>query len=190
MAGKQSGWCEISMIFLDVMGPEGVTADLQLDGEGFRVRDYATRHDESYCYSEPIPHYRKLSAMPEPLFGVLFRSLAGLYAAHRSTPLGALLKNAVEAMERTLVERTGSSVYFVAAGERVKIGWSRNVVARISQLQTANPEPISLLGVMPGGLALERQLHRQFHDARLAGEWFEKTPELVAYIAAIGGGAA
>lgn len=107
------------------------------------------------------------------------------YAANRGNPVGAFLRPAVEAMEKAVAQRDGASVYFAAAGDRIKIGWSRKVGTRIAQLQTGNPEPVVLLATVPGGLSRERALHRRFDHLRVAGEWFAAAPELTAYIAAI-----
>jgi hypothetical protein len=89
-------------------------------------------------------------------------------------------------MENDLAHRDGSSVYFAEAGRRVKIGWSTRVATRLAQLQTGSADPIRLLGTEPGGRALERRLHERFASARISGEWFEPTPELLAYVGALG----
>lgn len=123
-----------------------------------------------------------------PFFGAVFRHLAEQHAANRSNPIGAFLLPCVEAMDAFVATRHGSSVYFAACGERVKIGWSTKVSTRIAQLQTGSPDPIRLLATTPGGRKLERQLHERFAAARVAGEWFDLTPELRELIAATGVG--
>lgn len=120
-----------------------------------------------------------------PHFSEVFAYLSQQHAANRANPLGVFIRPAVEAMERALAERDGSCVYFAEADGRVKIGWSRKVATRIAQLQTGSAAPITLLGTTPGGVALERRLHQQFAAARVAGEWFEATPELRAYVEAL-----
>lgn len=124
-----------------------------------------------------------------PFFAAVRRYLVEQYVAHRRNPIGAFLLPCVEALDAFEAKRHGSSVYFAACGQRVKIGWSTKVTTRIAQLQTGSPEPIRLLGTTPGGLKLERQLHQQFAGARVHGEWFDLTPELRQHIeATVGGG--
>jgi hypothetical protein len=93
---------------------------------------------------------------------------------------------ATRSEEADLAVQDGSNVYFVAAGSRVKIGWSKKVAARMAQLQVGSPEPLKLLGVMPGGRLAEKRLHERFAASRLSGEWFDATPELLAFVAANG----
>jgi hypothetical protein len=113
----------------------------------------------------------------------LHRFAAEQYAANRGNLVGVHLEPAMRAMETAIAARDGSSVYFAEADGRIKIGWSRKVSTRLAQLQTGSGVPIRLLGTMPGGLAVERRIHRQFAAARLSGEWFTATPELLDFIA-------
>jgi hypothetical protein len=78
-----------------------------------------------------------------------------------------------------------SWVYFVqyGPGGPIKIGTAQSVASRVAGFQTASPIPLELLGTMPGGPALEHELHREFRDAHQRGEWFEPTPALLARIA-------
>lgn len=55
----------------------------------------------------------------------------------------------------------------------VKIGQTNNLTRRLSQLQTANPEPLTLLLVLRGGADTERALHQRFAQHRTRGEWFD-----------------
>jgi hypothetical protein len=76
-------------------------------------------------------------------------------------------------------------VYFLqsAEGGPVKIGWARNVEARRDALQTAHPYPLVLLGKIPGGPGLEKELHTRFANDRCPnGEWFEPSDELLGLI--------
>lgn len=82
-------------------------------------------------------------------------------------------------------------IYFVRqAGDinaPIKIGYSKNPEQRVKDLQTALPYELELIGTMQGGLKREAQLHNDFADTRLKGEWFKATPELKMRIAALGG---
>jgi hypothetical protein len=125
---------------------------------------------------------RRLADMPH--FIDVFKFVVDQHMANRSNPLGAFLLDAVVAMETSMAEKSGSCVYFARAGSRVKIGWSRQVATRLAQLQTGNAAPIELLGILKGARATERALHERFASARVSGERFEATPELLAYISA------
>lgn len=78
-------------------------------------------------------------------------------------------------------------VYFIRAGESgpVKIGCSRNPEARRKQLQSAHAARLVVLAIEPGGEEREQQLHREWAECRLEGEWFAPTHELLAYITSL-----
>jgi len=57
-------------------------------------------------------------------------------------------------------------------GNKYKIGYSTNVERRIRAFNTASPIPCKILAVAPGGKELESQLHKQFQDNVVSGEWF------------------
>lgn len=145
--------------------------------------------DEDHCgecfYLEPEPasrSYTPRSMADMPHLDRLHRYLADQYVANRSNMVGAHLKPVLAVMESVIAVRDGSSVYFAEAGDRVKIGWSKRVSARLAELQTGSAVPIRLIGAIPGGRALERRLHEEFAHLRLSGEWFSATPELLAHI--------
>lgn len=63
-------------------------------------------------------------------------------------------------------------VYFVKIGRNVKIGFSSQINTRLGTLQTANPERMELLLVIPGTPQTERFFHELFSEFRIRGEWF------------------
>ncbi len=75
-----------------------------------------------------------------------------------------------------------SVVYFVQAGNYIKIGTTTNLRARLAALQNGSPFPISLLHTIPGDTEKEKAFQRQFHKSRIRGEWYEVTPELRQFI--------
>lgn len=77
-------------------------------------------------------------------------------------------------------------IYFASFGESgpIKIGMSGRPSRRVAGMSTGSPEEIVLLGVMPGGLDVEASLHERFANTRIRGEWFERSPELLAFIEA------
>lgn len=76
---------------------------------------------------------------------------------------------------------TGEVVYYIRREGLIKIGWTRNLAARMRRLR-----PDELLAVEPGNLPLETGRHRQFaaHRAAHAGgrEWYLPSPELLDHI--------
>lgn len=82
-------------------------------------------------------------------------------------------------------------IYFLAAGPFVKIGKSTgSPSARIRELQTGCPYPITLVAHAIGGLREEFALHKRFAAYREHGEWFRHEGELAVHIASVAGGAA
>lgn len=74
----------------------------------------------------------------------------------------------------------------------LKIGTSRHPLARLQQISTGRGalmppdwqgEPVDLLCTRPGGMAEERQIHRDLHEHRVAGtEWFVGHVAIANYI--------
>ncbi len=82
------------------------------------------------------------------------------------------------------------SVYFLQAsiGGPIKIGWSRDVAARVWAMQTGCPFELLVLATMPGEQRQERELHFRFRFAAIDGEWFHPDHEpLRALITSFGG---
>lgn len=81
---------------------------------------------------------------------------------------------------------TRAGIYFVQQGADgpIKIGKANNVRDRMRGLQTSNPYPLRLLGVVDGGMSEEADLHRRFADARMQGEWFRPDASILQYLRA------
>ena len=73
-------------------------------------------------------------------------------------------------------------VYFIQCGKAgpIKIGFSKHKSAesRLTTAQVYNPIQLTLLTVMPGGRAKETELHKQFVEHNIVGEWFQPNTEL------------
>lgn len=79
--------------------------------------------------------------------------------------------------------RFHGTVYFIQSGAgAIKIGTAKNVARRIATLRLANPEPLTLLHTMPGGVTLEHRLHRKFAALRIRGEWFRAEDPLLSWL--------
>lgn len=67
------------------------------------------------------------------------------------------------------------AVYFVYAPicRRVKIGYTASVKKRMACLRQGSPEALVPLGWVPGGAAVEKELHKRIAPHRVHGEWFD-----------------
>jgi hypothetical protein len=80
-------------------------------------------------------------------------------------------------------------VYFILNEDSnaIKIGRAKNLARRMMSLQTSSPAKLKLIkSVQVEGAKeaqeLERALHQQFSEMRLAGEWFKAEANLLEYI--------
>lgn len=73
-------------------------------------------------------------------------------------------------------------VYFVRAGDFIKIGFAVDVQRRIASLQTGSPMPLTLLATTPGTLDSERAYHKRFDELWERGEWFRAVDPLVSFV--------
>lgn len=74
----------------------------------------------------------------------------------------------------------------------VKIGKSVSPYARLKQLQTGCPHPLSIAMLLPVGIEFmgdcqpgdwdEQTLHLRFAKYRINGEWFLMSPEIVSFL--------
>jgi hypothetical protein len=82
---------------------------------------------------------------------------------------------------------TKGFVYFVSTDDipafPVKIGWTERIARiRLMGIQTGCPYRLSVVAGFPGTYQDESGLHRQFKADRLCGEWFKRSPDLMALI--------
>lgn len=95
---------------------------------------------------------------------------------------GSILK------QRTLYKKRGhqtSIVYFIqgSLSKRIKIGCTHlSISIRLKRLQTGSGEILSLLGCVPGGILVERKIHKRFSVHRLHGEWFLPARRILRFI--------
>ena len=70
-------------------------------------------------------------------------------------------------------------VYYLQVGDRIKIGYSKQVEQRMKQY----PPHSTLLATHPGTPKIEREMHHKFlHLLANGREWFTVTDELMAHI--------
>lgn len=77
-------------------------------------------------------------------------------------------------------------VYVIGCREFVKIGHALNIKSRLVALSHASPFEIELLAYKPVDperrLTVEREIHERLASSRHKGEWFRKTPAVLALI--------
>lgn len=85
-------------------------------------------------------------------------------------------------------------IYFVEAGNYIKIGYSRDPIRRLSQIQGGknvkapaglDTSRARILAVEQGSQGEESLLHKRFAEYRVDGEWFAKNERLTHYIKSI-----
>lgn len=86
-------------------------------------------------------------------------------------------------------ERPPSVVYFIQDGDDgpIKIGTSQveRLPERLRALQVGNPRELFIRATTPGNWMQENKTQWRFADARIRGEWFAATPELLEHIASL-----
>lgn len=75
-----------------------------------------------------------------------------------------------------------SYVYFIDAGDLVKIGTTKDISKRLYTLQTGSPVRLTMIGFIAGTEKDEKELHARFSSYRSHGEWFNKSADLINYI--------
>ena len=110
-------------------------------------------------------------------------------ALHRPSQL--TVAEAARIMREAMRDRRGSLVwlYAIQAGDGgpIKIGMTRNPAERLATLQQGNAEHLHGIAAWSGFPFEEKQIHQEFADARLRGEWFKPTDALVDLVLRLGG---
>lgn len=75
-----------------------------------------------------------------------------------------------------------SVVYFVRAGDFVKVGITTDLHRRLATLRTSNPHEVELLGVVLGGADRERHVHDALSSFHYRREWFRADPDLLTAV--------
>lgn len=63
-------------------------------------------------------------------------------------------------------------IYFIECGGRIKIGFSKNIDARLKCLSVASALPLKLVAAQAGTKRLEKAIHRHLAPHHAQGEWF------------------
>lgn len=76
-------------------------------------------------------------------------------------------------------------IYFIRPVGRagpIKIGCASNPMRRLSDHQRGSPVRLELIGLLEGQHETEHQLHWEFRDCHVHGEWFKPHPDLLRLI--------
>lgn len=64
----------------------------------------------------------------------------------------------------------------------IKIGTTNDFKKRLDKFKTYNPEPLIVLGTIPGSYKLEKLIHNLFIKYKFNREWFYNNPQLIEFI--------
>ena len=78
------------------------------------------------------------------------------------------------------IEDVNYCVYFITDGYGVKIGVAASLPTRIKQLQTGNPRRLQAMYIIKAknqtqAMSIEGELHKEFDEKHLIGEWYDIT---------------
>lgn len=101
-----------------------------------------------------------------------------------------LYRPAAEQTRIGRLDRNVGLVYFVSTNDvpsfPIKIGWAKSSAdVRLAGLQTACPYLLLILALERGSQGTEARLHARFSHHRMRGEWFQRGPDLMAYVATL-----
>lgn len=79
---------------------------------------------------------------------------------------------------------TDSVVYFIRAGDFIKIGTTTDLKSRMQTIRTHCPFDLELLHTIPGSVNTEMRVQSRFRKLHVRGEWFRDDLAIRKYIAA------
>ena len=84
----------------------------------------------------------------------------------------------------------GEFVYFIRNGRTnvYKVGVARDPEKRLAELQTANPEKLTIYRAFrcEDAYAVENGLHYRFHAQNVRGEWYHLSPDMAGKVGLMG----
>jgi hypothetical protein len=139
------------------------------------------------CADDATAHRRLafIAARRMRKLAAVFSATGGDHAPELAERINALATDLL--LDVGVCRSSTDDVYFIEAvgADRVKIGVSRNVEQRFSQLAASFPGPLKLLGAVSGGRAREASLHKRLANFHIGGEWFHLTSGVRAAVAAV-----
>jgi DNA-directed RNA polymerase subunit RPC12/RpoP len=121
---------------------------------------------------KPVYYYEPLEDFTAPVGSIMDVQYLKLGGGERYSDIVA---DYIGPEKQAKVFRSGTYTYFIVdeTPGRVKIGSSKTPQSRVKQLQTGNPEQLTLFAVIPADV--EKELHSRFSAYRIRedGEWFK-----------------
>jgi len=115
----------------------------------------------------------------------------GVFGAAQTTEFGGFIFYPFEknkSIESNIFAKKANNkktyVYFIIHNNEIKIGTTKNIKHRISQIQTCCSHEIKLLKFIEGTSVDEKQIHNRFEHlkTRNNGEWFHADESLINFI--------
>lgn len=113
--------------------------------------------------------------------------MACYHAAIAGDPAPNVGEGAAKRAKISTGPRTQGYIYFARAGSYVKIGFAKDVKARLRELQVSHHERLTLLRKEKGTMQDEAMFHSRFAGLRRRGEWFLLCGDLSKYVFAESG---
>ena len=82
-----------------------------------------------------------------------------------------------------MMEEEGFVYFIQAADGPIKIGFSVEPTIRFVALQSSHATKLTMLGAIHGTQVTEKTIHSELNNARIRGEWFRPTAEVLRYVA-------
>lgn len=176
-----AAWCGLKVVEPDTR----IISDVPIWRVSGMVRVGNEYDAHEYPFSVEIKHVNNQSA----------KKLA-IQQAHERYPAGWFFIMGCDRIDhpqprsRQRVDISGRGYIYLVEGQpgRFKIGLSADPKTRIANLGVKLPFEIEVIHLISTDdmRRAERELHDQFRDRRLAGEWFDLTPEQVQSVKKIG----
>lgn len=154
------------------------------DGSAMKDFSLITLTDAAEIFGMPRPRFLKwvrqhpMDAQGKALYIALGKTK--LFTANDLLRIRRVMNGADYQQEAERVHE--GWIYFISVGDRIKIGYSRSLNARFRKMLTDVSGEMEILHLEPGTFKTEKIYHRHFAAIRGRGEWFQKTPELLAFI--------
>lgn len=91
----------------------------------------------------------------------------------------------VEARYPNTIARGRKGVLYIASRAKdgaIKIGWTSDVVRRLSELRKDSRSAVELVACFPGDKPDELRLHTRFATDRIEREWYRASESLLAFV--------
>lgn len=155
----------------------------QTPATAFRHKNSAIYSLEWRCLEGWCVLHAEGGQVHQALLGTTHLKEAQLWSYEKSQELRSVARRRWPRL--LLLQPFSAGTYFVQAGPGgpIKIGFSTQVIQRMYGLYKSYRDDniaLTLLGVLPGNI--EKQLHFQFKNNALVGEWFKPADDLLNFL--------